>query len=452
MDNVNRTLFDYYRVPQELLESVTFADDAAAAETGFFQFGKGVTCFGRCQSGVAATAADAPSFDASKHVHVGGSAVRLPFDLGEAVQNLRLERYVKNNSREREPFPYGAVSYKLYYSIRNSLPFPVRRQLQRFYFQDWKQIPFPTWPVDATVDTLHERALRLAMEAAGVARWPFIWFWPNGAPNCLIMTHDVETAAGRDFTPELIELDASYGFKAAYQVVPEQRYTVSDEYVSTIRRHGCEFNIHDLNHDGRLYSERNEFARRAAEINNYARKYAAAGFRAGAMYRRQDWFDLFDFSYDMSVSSVAHLDPLRGGCCTVMPYFVGKILEIPLTTTQDYTVFNILNDFSIDLWKQQVALIRERNGLMSFLAHPDYLIEPRSRNVYESLLDYLRKTVADGGIWAALPGELDRWWRARDKMQLVNRSGQWQIEGPEKEKATVAYVTLERDRLQYTLS
>ncbi len=35
------------------------------------------------------------------------------------------------------------------------------------------------------------------------------------------------------------------------------------------------------------------------------------------------------------------------------PYFVGKILEIPLTTSQDYSLFQILNDYSIDLWKKQ---------------------------------------------------------------------------------------------------
>ena len=65
------------------------------------------------------------------------------------------------------------------------------------------------------------------------------------------------------------------------------------------------------------------------------------------------------------------------------PYFVGKILELPLTTRQDYSLFHILNDYSIDLWKKQLDLIRKRNGLMSFITHPDYLIEPRARNVYE---------------------------------------------------------------------
>jgi len=73
------------------------------------------------------------------------------------------------------------------------------------------------------------------------------------------------------------------------------------------------------------------------------------------MYRNQDWYDSFDFSYDMSAPNVAHLDPMRGGCCTVMPYFIGKILELPVTTSQDYTLFHMLNDYSIDLWKQQLG-------------------------------------------------------------------------------------------------
>jgi len=49
--------------------------------------------------------------------------------------------------------------------------------------------------------------------------------------------------------------------------------------------------------------------RRAEKINGYLRQYNARGFRAGSMYRNQDWYDLFEFSYDMSVPNVAHLEP-----------------------------------------------------------------------------------------------------------------------------------------------
>ena len=248
-----------------------------------------------------------------------------------------------------------------------------------------------------------------------------------------------------------MDIDLSHGFKASFQVVPEKRYEIPDGYVSEIRSRGFEFNIHDLNHDGHLFEEKDEFLRRVKKINEYAKKYNARGFRAGAMYRNQDWYDAFEFSYDMSVPNVAHLEPQRGGCCTVMPYFVGKILEIPLTTSQDYAILHILNDYSIDLWKKQIDLIQRRHGLLSFITHPDYLINRRAREVYESLLAYLRQLCERDGIWHTLPGEVDRWWRARNQMKLVENGKGWRIEGPESTRARIAYATLDGDRIVYTV-
>ena len=446
---MNHALLDYYRIPVESLKGVTLAGDPTGGKSGFFQFGEGITCFGGCQSAVATGVPVPPEFDSLKHTHIDGGAIQLPFDFIEVVENLRLERYRVENPNRLQGFASSKPIRELYYLMRNFLPVQIRRQLQRIYFQDWQRLPFPHWPVDTTVDRLHRRILRLTMEVAGIKKIPFIWFWPNAAPSCLVITHDVETSAGRDFTFKLMDLDDSYGFKAAYQVIPERRYEVSDEYVATIRTRGCEFNIHDLNHDGRLYSERGEFARRAAKINDYVRHYKSQGFRAGAMYRRQEWYDAFDFSYDMSVPNVAHLEPFRGGCCTVMPYFIGRILEIPLTTAEDYTLFHILNDYSIEVWKQQCALIRDRSGLMSFLTHPDYLIECRAQKVYESLLDYLREMIMEQQIWVTLPGEVDRWWRVRSQMRLVRRGEDWEIEGPERERARVAYAVIDGDQFFY---
>ncbi|MFZ0883833.1 MAG: polysaccharide deacetylase family protein [Candidatus Acidiferrales bacterium] len=351
-----------------------------------------------------------------------------------------------------ETFAASEPVRKIYYLFREFLPVSLRRHLQRAYFRDWKELPFPAWPVDFTVDTLHEEFLRLLMETSGVKKVPFIWFWPEGANNCVMMTHDVETSLGRDFTRQLMDVDDSYGIKASFQVIPEKRYEVRDEYVREIRSRGFEFNVHDLNHDGHLYQERAEFLRRAARINGYLRQYETQGFRAGSMYRNQEWYDSFDFSYDMSVPNVAHLEPLRGGCCTVMPYFIGKVLELPLTTAQDYSLFHILHYYSIELWKQQLALIKERNGLMSFICHPDYLVDTSAREVYESLLDYLRHMIASEGLWLALPGEVNRWWRARSEMELVSHGDAWEIVGPEKDRARVAYAVVDGGRLKYELA
>jgi hypothetical protein len=447
-----QSLSEYYRICEELLGGITTADVPQSVDAGFFCFGAKNICYGRCQSGSSANVADSEQFDASKGIRRTGTTIQLPFDLGEIIQNLRFERYRDDMVPGFEMFAASEAVRKLYYSFRGFLPIRVRRHLQKAYFRDWKSLPFPAWPVDFTVDNLQEEFLRLAMEASGLGKVPFIWFWPTGARNCVMMTHDVETAAGRDFTPQLIDVDDAFRIKSSFQVIPEKRYNVSDEYVSIIRARGCEFNVHDLNHDGHLYRERKEFIHRAARINGYVRRFGCNGFRAGAMYRRQDWYDVFEFSYDMSVPNVAHLEPMRGGCCTVFPYFIGKIVELPLTTAQDYSLFHILNDYSIDLWKQQVALLRQRNGLISFITHPDYLIEPRAREVYKSLLDYLQQMIAHENIWAALPGDVDRWWRARSQMSVVPRGDGWEIVGPEHERARLAFAVLEEGKLRYELA
>ncbi|MGA7030979.1 MAG: hypothetical protein WBY24_20240, partial [Candidatus Acidiferrales bacterium] len=71
--------------------------------------------------------------------------------------------------------------------------------------------------------------------------------------------------------------------------------------------------------------------------------------------------------------------------------------------------------------------------------------------VYESLLDHLQKIVKHEKIWMALPGEVNRWWRARSEMKLVQKGTRWEIEGPDSERARIAYATLDGDRLLYTV-
>ena len=446
---MTRPLLDYYRVPECSLARIL--EPRLSGSEGYFQFSSKVTCYGSSESGVAAGIDDAPSRDASKYLDINNLEVRLPFSPSQVIENLRRERYVKALVPGRERMVTREWARSLYYSVRKFLPLSIRRCLQRAYFSDWPKRPFPAWPVDFTVDRLHEELLKVSMQAAGIQKVPFVWFWPEGATSCLIMTHDVETSVGRDFTPQLMHLDESYGLTSSFQVIPEKRYKVSAEYIDEIRCRGFELNIHDLNHDGRLYQKREEFLRRAAIINSYARKYQAQGFRAGAMYRTLDWYDAFEFSYDMSLPNVAHLEPKRGGCCTVMPFFIGKVLELPLTTIQDYSLFHILKDLSIELWKKQCAMIRQRNGLMSFLTHPDYLVDPAARKIYESLLDYLRTMRAEEPIWHALPREVDQWWRARSQMKLVRKGADWRIEGPQRERARIAYAVADGEHLAYDI-
>lgn len=103
----------------------------------------------------------------------------------------------------------------------------------------------------------------------------------------------------------------------------------------------------------------------------------------------------------------------------MLPFFIGKILELPVTSTQDYTLFHILNDYSTRLCKDQIARIRNAYGLMSFLIHPDYIIDAAARSVYTELLEYLTELRAKGETWIALPREVAAWWCLRSEMALV---------------------------------
>jgi hypothetical protein len=296
-----------------------------------------------------------------------------------------------------------------------------------------------------------EETWKVLLGSGGGDELPFIWFWPDGQSSCCIMTHDVETGVGRDFCKTMMETEKRHGITSAFEVVPEERYAVPDKFLQEIRDGGCEVCLHGLNHDGHLFSSETIFLERAEKIIAYAKSWGAVGFRSPVMYRNLAWLPALRFSYDMSVPNVAHLDPQHGGCCTVMPYFIGDTLELPLTTTQDYSLFHILQRRSLDLWMKQIAMIQERHGLISFIIHPDYVNEKWSSDLYDALLAQLAKLRSDHAVWIALPREVNYWWRARREMRLVQQDGTWMISGPQADRARVAYASVKDGRLVYRI-
>jgi hypothetical protein len=436
------SLTNYFRCPEEYMRVICESD--LSSQSGYFRFGKDTALFGRLAGHATAQRPSVENYDAEADVRLEDGLVRLPFELSEVVDNLHRETYV-------EEWRHGALSNlsKPYYFIRPLLPVSVRRHLQKLYLHGWDKLPFPRWPVDCSIDNLMERLLVLTLHATGADRIPFIWFWPEEQTGCALMTHDVETEIGRDYCPTLMDIDDSYGIKASFQVVPEERYSVPAEFLEVIRQRRHELAIHDLNHDGHLYKSRQQFVERAVKINAYGREFKTDGFRAAVLYRKQVWYDELKFAYDMSVPNVAHLDPQRGGCCTVMPYFIGDILELPVTTIQDYTLFNILNDFSTDIWRRQTEIIASKFGLMSFIIHPDYVIEARKRAIYEELLRHLVDLREKKSIWVTTPSEVNRWWRQRARMRLVSTPEGWVIENSGDCRARVAFASLDGDRIVY---
>lgn len=364
------------------------------------------------------------------------------------IESLLLESY----SHSGYSNPWQRALLATYYALRCLLPDRIRERLQRRYLLQRTE-SFPAWPVDFTADVLLENQLARLMNETGVDSVPFIWFWPNECKACAIVTHDVETERGTGFCHDLIDLDVSFGFRASFQIVPEERYDFPPTLLDEIRKSGFEIAVHDLNHDGRLYLNHKTFSRRIGIVNRYGKEFAANGFRAGVMYRNQRWFDELEFEFDMSVPNNAKFEPQGGGCCSVMPYFIGHLLELPLTTAQDYTLFHILNDFSPDIWLEQVDAIYQKHGLISVLTHPDYIMEPKALAAYKLLLGRLTELRENGDLWVATPCELNQWWRQRSRLKLERKqNGEWRIVGDDASRASIARAVLSNGTISYELN
>lgn len=435
----------YFRCDEGLLNLKT--GGILSERPGFFRFSDAV-CFGKSTDGVLSSSPGRDLHDLSRYVLLNGGSIALPFDVEEVLRNLREERY---STCSAGPGLSNGLIRDLYYAVRPWMPLGVRKRLQRIYLRGWENVPFPHWPVDRTADLLLQRLLALALTSNQAESIPLIWFWPEGAKACALMTHDVEAVPGKEFCSSLMDINDSFDIPASFQIVPEERYSVEPNFLEEIKRRGFEVNVQDLNHDGKLFLQRTEFERRVKAINRYGREYGAVGFRSAVLYRNEEWFNLLEFEYDMSVPSVAHLDPQRGGCCTIMPYFIGNLLELPVTMTQDHSLFNVLNDFTLELWQRQIQLILKNHGLMNFIVHPDYILTSKAQRAYKELLASLVKLRTDDGLWIALPRDVNLWWRQRDRMVLSRRGDDWTIEGEGSERARLAFASLEGNELVFSV-
>jgi hypothetical protein len=241
---------------------------------------------------------------------------------------------------------------------------------------------------------------------------PFIHFWPRGLPYAFVLTHDVETAAGQNRALELAELDASYGFRSSFNFVPEE-YRLDHGIVGELRARGFEVGVHGLQHDGKLFSSQTEFLRQARRINRYLKALQATGFRAPLMHRNPEWMQALDIDYDLSFFDTDPHEPIPGGTMSIWPFTIGRFIELPYTLVQDYTLTSVMRETTPRLWLEKVDFIRDYCGMALVNTHPDYLVSPRTRHVYE---DFLRAMHARADYWHALPSEVAGWWRARAKV------------------------------------
>jgi len=292
---------------------------------------------------------------------------------------------------------------KLFYILKPIIPRSVQIFLRRKLVEGQKEKYKNVWPI---------------LEKAGEKPdgWPG---WADNKKFAVILTHDVESQSGHDKCIKLMELEKKSGFCSSFNFVPE-RYNVLESLRNELISNGYEVGVHGLNHDGKLFSNKNVFSERAKKINRYIKEWNSVGFRAPAMHHNLQWIHKLDIEYDLSTFDTDPFEPQSDGMKTIFPFWVSKngndsangYWEFPYTLVQDFTLFILMNENN-DIWEKKVDWIVQNGGMVLVNVHPDYInfsknknrVEEFSKIQYIGLLNYI-KTKYKGQYWNPLPKEL----------------------------------------------
>jgi hypothetical protein len=293
------------------------------------------------------------------------------------------------------------LSNRLYYTVKPYLPWSLRLGMRRRLAVRQRAQASSSWPIN---------------QSAG--RAPQGWGgWPDGKAFAFVLTHDVEGPNGVTNCKAMADLEQSLGFKSCYNFIPQGSYRVSKELRDGLQQRGFEVGVHDLYHDGKLYHSKQKFTAHAAEINRYLKEWNAVGFRSGFMLRNLDWIQSLNIKYDASTFDTDPFEPQPDGVDTIFPYWVEgggrRYVELPYTLPQDSTLFLVLRETSIDIWKKKLDWIVAQGGMALVNVHPDYAAmggqgvkgTTYPLDLYRQLLRYVTDRYP-GQFWNPLPREI----------------------------------------------
>ncbi len=331
---------------------------------------------------------------------------------------------------------------RAYYFLKPLIPRPIQLAIRRARAATMRIPDFPGWPIEPILVRKVQEYMRLTCNLAGGTFHRMSW-WPGGSTASFVITHDIETAAGLRQARLLAETEHELGFVSSWNLVPE-RYPIDWNAVSDLRSLGCEIGVHGFSHDGKLFNSYRGFQRRAGRINLCARSWGAVGFRSEATLRNVKWLPELMFDYDSSYPDTDPYEPQPGGCCSIWPYFLGRLVELPITLPQDHTLFEILGHKDISLWKNKADWLLEQGGMVLIDVHPDYMASPERLSLYRKFLEFMKEKKF---LWHALPRDVARWWRDRDASHIEHENGRYVIKGPAESRGTVTRTTLEKGGL-----
>jgi len=313
---------------------------------------------------------------------------------GKDLTNSKIESRLTENDFDNKFSQKKKIYYKLF---RPLLPIALRQLLQERINRK----------IQCKKDFIDDELVKLLRSDKEISDKVYKFKFMDDKDCAVVLTHDVEEQEGFNFIPKVLELEEKYGFKSSWNIVP-YKYKIDNGIIREIRETGNEIGIHGYNHDGKLYYSEKIFNQRVPFINEAIKKYGAVGFRSPMVHRNLEWLQKLNMEYDASCFDYDPFQPFPGGTGSIWPFIAGKFVELPYTLPQDHTIFYVLNQKDISLWKKKINWIIENKGMVLALTHPDYLNSTLHFQMYEELLKYLKSFQS---AWFCLPREISSWWR-----------------------------------------
>jgi peptidoglycan/xylan/chitin deacetylase (PgdA/CDA1 family) len=350
-----------------------------------------------------------------------------------------LERYAERDEGQ-------SAVMRAYYLLKPLMPRPLQIAMRRRHAARRAHTEFPAWPNESLLIEHEHARLRREIEASDGDRVPFVGYWPDGARFASIISHDVEGPEGIANIPRVLEVERRHGLVSCWNFCGEW-YDIPEGTFEMVREAGCEVGLHGVLHDGKLFRDRQSFESNLPKIHHYLREWGAVGFRSPATHRNADWMPELGCLYDGSFPDTDPFEPQAGGCCSILPFFIEDLVELPITLVQDHTLWEILDDESIDRWKEKSEWLAANHGLVQLLVHPDYLLSDDRLALYDSFLEYLSALNRRADGWHALPREVAEWWRDRAALECVtDAAGNVEVRGgPAASRATVGWAHAQGD-------
>jgi glycosyltransferase involved in cell wall biosynthesis/peptidoglycan/xylan/chitin deacetylase (PgdA/CDA1 family) len=298
---------------------------------------------------------------------------------------------------------------KAYYTFKFLIPRWLQIQLRRYYVSRKRSLHADKWPIDHNA-----------------AKTPEGWSgWPDGKKFALVLTHDVESAAGLDKCYQLAEIEERLGFRSSFNFVAGD-YSAPAVLRQHLTDRGFEIGIHGLHHKKNPFRSRSIFQKQFVEINRTLKDWGAVGFRSPSMYHDLELLHYLDIEYDASTFDTDPFEPQPDGMGTIFPFWVADhdlqkgYVELPYTLPQDFLLFILMQENNIDIWKRKLDWIVEHGGMAMFIVHPDYINfdnNPRYDRYpvqfYQEFLSYV-KARYENLYWQALPRDVSRFWAGKN--------------------------------------